>query len=132
MWQRIQTIFLLIAALAAIAFIFLPIAEKEQAVLLFVKYDIIATSVSVAIALLGFFTITQYKNRKLQMRFCFIIILLAIILFGASFNAANIYSDNIRYEFVAGVPLIIIISTILARRNINKDEALVKSMDRFR
>ncbi|MFI5172205.1 MAG: DUF4293 family protein [Chitinophagales bacterium] len=131
MWQRIQTIFLLIAAAAAIAFIFLPLAEFEGN-LFYAKNDIISSAIAVAIALLNFFIISQYKDRKLQLRFCAIVLVLSIALMGASILAATKYSEYVRFEFAAGIPVLIIIAVFMARRNIKKDDDLVKSMDRFR
>jgi FtsH-binding integral membrane protein len=129
MWQRIQTLFLVIAALAALAFLFVPICVVND-ITITGKNNTIATSVAIAIALLSVFIISQYKDRKLQMRFTLINALITIVLAVLSFLAAS--EGSPRFEFALGVPVFILIALLLAYRNIKKDEDLVKSMDRFR
>ena len=130
MWQRIQTVFLLIAAIAAIAFIFLPVGENE--IFFKVMDDTITAAISVATGLLSLFTITQFRNRKLQIRMCMLIVLFALVMIISAYFQVNNLSYQPLYHFLAGVPIVIIISALLARRNIKKDDALVRSMDRFR
>lgn len=131
MWQRIQTIFLAIAAIASFSILFLPLAEFNG-VHLTGKGDVLVTVVSIAILLITLFNITQFRDRKLQLRLCFIAIILSLGLLAACYYASQQYSDNVNYMVVAGVPSIAFFATILARRNIRKDDKLVKSMDRFR
>lgn len=131
MWQRIQTVFLFISALAAIAFLFVPVGRIDTATVLG-KNDVIAAAIAIGIALISLFIISQFKDRKLQLRFCKLNILFTCVLLGTSlFRALNTYSEP-RYEFAIGMPLLIIIALFLAQRNIKKDDDLVKSMDRFR
>ena len=130
MWQRIQTVFLGIAAIAAIVFLFLPIAEKD-AILLLAKGDIIVTSLCIAITLIALFAISQFKDRKLQLKLCLINVVLSFALMAASFIAATRFGNE-NFLIALGIPLVILITTVFARRNIKKDEDLVKSMDRFR
>jgi len=131
MWQRIQTIFLLVSILAAVLFLFLPIADLEG-VVLYAKDDMITTALAIAVALISLFIISRYKNRKLQMRLCMLNMLVAVALFGAALIAATRFSEYVHFEFAAGIPVVIIIALFFARQNIKKDEDLVKSMDRFR
>lgn len=131
MWQRIQTIFLLISVIAAVAFLFIPLAELEGDVL-FGKNDIACTAVSIAIALISLFAIMQYKNRKLQMRLCKINIGLSVALFIVAMINATRFSEYVHFEFAAGIPVVLVIALFFAHRNIKKDDDLVKSMDRFR
>ncbi len=131
MWQRIQTIFLLISAAAAAAFLFLPLAELEEDIL-YAKNDIVSTAIAVSIILLSGFTILLYKDRKLQIRFCLINIILSVALLVAAIIAATTFSEYVHFEFAAGIPVVITIAQFFARRNIKKDDDLVKSMDRFR
>lgn len=131
MWQRIQTIFLLISVLAAIVFLFIPLAELEGDVL-YGKNDIASTAISIAIALISLFAIVQYKNRKLQMRLCRINIVLSVVLFVVAMISATRFSEYVHFEFSAGIPVVLVIALFFALRNIKKDDNLVKSMDRFR
>lgn len=131
MWQRIQTIFLIISVIAAIAFLFIPLAELEGDIL-FGKNDIACTAISIAIALISLFSISQYKNRKLQMRLCKINMGLSVALFVVAMLSATRYSEYVHFEFAAGIPVVLLIALFFALRNIKKDEDLVRSMDRFR
>ena len=131
MWQRIQTIFLLVSALASLAYLFVPIATVDE-LAIYGKEDVISTAIAIGIALLSIFIISQFKDRKLQIRFCRISVLLAVSLAATSVFAAMQNSGTPNYAFAVGVPILIIIALLLAYRNIKKDEDLVKSMDRFR
>lgn len=129
MWQRIQTLFLVIAALAALTYLFVPIGEVNDMTITG-KNNTIATAVAIAIALLSVFIISQYKDRKLQMRFTLINVVITIVLAVLSFLSAS--EGTPRFEFALGLPVFVLIALLLAYRNIKKDEDLVKSMDRFR
>ncbi|MBK7037770.1 MAG: DUF4293 domain-containing protein [Bacteroidetes bacterium] len=130
MWQRIQTVFLALAAIASILFLFLPISERDG-LLLLAKGDILVTSLCIAIALIALFAISQFKDRKLQLKLCFINLILGVALTGASFFASTKFGDE-NFPIALGLPIAILICNGFARRNIKKDEDLVKSMDRFR
>lgn len=131
MWQRIQTLFLVIAALAGAAYLFVPIAEVYGKDLLG-KDDLITSAVAVAVVLLSLFAITQYKNRKLQMTMCLVTMVFAFSLAGTAAFTASQSGGTPRYEFAAGVPILAFVALFFAWRNIKKDDDLVKSMDRFR
>lgn len=139
MWQRIQTIFLLIATFASISYLFVPLVSYPDGTQWFAKNDIISAGIAIAISLISLFDIFLFKNRKLQMRLCVISILLSIALVIAviyttlDFLApSNDMIGNKRYEFIIGIPFVIVLALFFARRNIKKDEDLVKSMDRMR
>lgn len=125
MWQRIQTIFLVLAGIIAIAFLFLDIADDTTG-----KDNIAASAVAVGIALLQGFIIAMYKDRKVQMRFCYTTMFLALLL--ALLTYLQTDAPNPRYPIIFGIPAAIIIAAFLARVNIKKDDDLVKSMDRMR
>ncbi|MEZ5012835.1 MAG: DUF4293 domain-containing protein [Chitinophagales bacterium] len=131
MWQRLQTLLLLLCIAAALVFLFLPLAELEEDIL-YAKNDIFSTAISVAIILLSAFTIFLYKDRRLQMRICVINIFFSVALLVAAIIAATTFSEYIHFEFTAGIPVLILIGQYLAYRRIKKDEDLVRSMDRFR
>ncbi len=125
MWQRIQTVFLVLAGIIAVAFLFLDIADGVQG-----KDNIFAAAVAIGIALLQGFIIAMYKDRKVQMRFCLTTMMLALVL--GLFAYVRTEGDNLRLPIIIGVPVAIFISALLARYNIKKDEDLVRSMDRMR
>lgn len=125
MWQRIQSIFLALAAIAAIAFLFVDIADGITG-----KDNVAASAVAVGIALLQGFIIAMYKDRRVQMRFCATTMLLAAVMAALAYMKTD--GENLRLEFIFGIPAVIMITSFLARYNIKKDEDLVKSMDRMR
>ncbi len=139
MWQRIQTIFLLIAAITSISYLFVPLVSYPNGTEWYAKDDMIAASIAIATGLISMFAIIQYKNRRLQMRLSVISILLALALIITVVYATLDFLapskdliGNKHYEFIIGIPFVVILALFFARRNIKKDEDLVKSMDRFR
>ena len=146
MIQRIQSLYLLLAAAAGFGLLGLPFASSNEAVSapsmfadrLYSIQDQIALlvifSVAAALALAGIFL---FNNRSLQMRLAqisfianFIGLLLAIILFiqDPVMSSATKVDDS----WGLYLPLISLVFLILALRSINKDDKLVRSMDRLR
>lgn len=156
MWQRIQTIFMALTAILMIASIFVPIWEKsgeEQRVTLtaleisYVRATDTApettTTVYLAVlaglvALLSSYAILSFKNRMLQIRLnainSFFIALFVGLSFYWIYTAEDWFRPGDHGSYLTGtyLPLIALISTILASRFIKKDEQLVRSMDRLR
>jgi hypothetical protein len=88
------------------------------------------------VSLISLTSIFLYKKRTLQIRLCIYNI---ILLFGLTgllafyiFDAANALNADIVFKFSITFPVISIILTYLAFRNIRKDDAIVKSLDRIR
>ncbi|MGX5820216.1 DUF4293 domain-containing protein [Chitinophaga lutea] len=149
MIQRIQSIYLLLAAVAGG---FMGSFDLWQAKYLrgatpVVDYFRATSSYLVFILLmistiLAFVTIFLYKNRKLQFRLTVLNILLAIavlILIYVKVQAtANTLTANgannlqATYLFPAFLPVVVIVLLFLAARGIYRDEKLVKSYDRLR
>lgn len=139
MIQRIQTIYLFFASLCGWALFGLPFATATQATQgifedgRFNIYDnigllVLAGTVS-AIALLSIFL---FNNRKLQMNIGKVNMILG---FGLMAWASYWFLEVINIaDFGAGLvmPLLVLILTFLANRNILKDEKLVRSADRLR
>jgi hypothetical protein len=158
MIQRIQTVFLFLAILAAIALFFYPIAGiySDTVAYKFYVYELKnmvpgETSMfsfmttfpllllNILVAAISLVCIFLYKNRVLQARLVRFAILFNIILIGLIFFVyARIIETNFLvspdYLDEAGVyfPLISLIFLILANRYILKDEKLVRSVDRLR
>lgn len=89
------------------------------------------------IAVLSLITIFLYKNRKLQLRLVFGILVLTVVVFVSMYllSFGNNYTDVDTHESVlngAGIPLAILVFAVLAYRRIGKDEKLVRSLDRIR
>ena len=146
MIQRIQSIFLLLAAAAGFGVLAMPFAstnEGVQASSLFADKvysigDNLGLLVLFAVAgALSLAAIFLYNNRQLQMkigRFALIAGILGIVLAGALFwqDLANIANSAIDGGFGAYLPALFLVFMGLALRAIKKDEALVRSADRLR
>lgn len=136
MIQRIQSIYLFLAAVAAIAFLFVPFGKLNmngatvviQASLV-IYFDILCgliTTVSII-------SIFLFKNRILQMKVITLAILLSVALIGLTIYEIVTRQTN-QYQFGPAViiPLFVLIFNFLAYKGVKHDEQLVKSMDRLR
>jgi D-alanyl-lipoteichoic acid acyltransferase DltB (MBOAT superfamily) len=147
MIQRIQTVYILLSAILIGLLFSLPFAEivfNNQLYLFdirgIVKNDTIQENgLPIAlfitlILLLHVFTVFIYKKRRLQIRILIFSILLMLGLFGLFyFFAYNSFDDaQVSFKIAVAFPLIAIILDYLAIRNIGKDEALIRSIDRIR
>ena len=146
MLQRIQSIFLALAAAASFGALGLPFATTTQAVKGSMIFSDGAYSVQDQIALLVLFAvggalslagIFLFRNRATQMRlsiFALIANLIGIV-FGVIFfmqNSNDVGDNMIKDGIGAYLPIAALVFLLLAYRFINKDEKLVRSMDRLR
>ncbi|MFN0274859.1 MAG: DUF4293 domain-containing protein [Chitinophagales bacterium] len=131
MIQRIQSVYLLLAAIICVAFLFVPAGSNVSGDII-PEQNSISAALSIATAFLSLAAIFLFKNRKLQLRICFICIALLLV------TMANVYSTITKPEgehsisYFFATPLVAAILFFLASRAIRKDEELVKSMERFR
>lgn len=145
MIQRIQTIYLLFAALSSASTLLFPFfsgAAANSSFLadgLYNTNDHIALIGIVTIAILdALMTIFLFKNRKQQALFALATALanLLIIVFMLGILSTQIDLTNLFSTLSLGIgsltPLVGTLAALLARRSILADEALVKSMDRLR
>jgi len=158
MLQRIQSVFLLLAFLAAVTLFFIPLAGiyAPTATYKFYIYEFknmvpgepslftFMTTfplllLNLLVAVLSVVCIFLYKNRVLQMKIVRLTILLNIVIIGLIFLVyAKIIETNLLtspdYLDEAGIyfTLISLVFLILANRSIMKDEKLVRSADRLR
>ena len=125
MLQRIQTIFMLIAfTLLSFASFF---GFDGDFSLTFVGFSVAS--------LLVFINIFLFKNRKLQIRLNYLVILLILIVSGLSFYQSGILSGEKKFsekDIEWLIPLVSIVFLLTANKYIKRDEALVKSVDRIR
>ncbi|HVD98406.1 MAG TPA: DUF4293 family protein [Cytophagaceae bacterium] len=83
-------------------------------------------------------TIVQYKNRKLQMLLCSVLLLLVSFILGSYFIAIPtakslmLTPSDGNYQIGYFLPMIDLALVLAARYYIRKDEELVKSVDRIR
>ena len=131
------------AAAAALALYALPMAttvEAQPASALFTDADfdvqdgpVMMVTFGLA-ALMMLVAIFLYNNRILQMNITKIAVFVALV--GIGFGVYQLYADQATKlaepAMGAALPILVLILGILASRYINKDEKLVKSIDRLR
>ncbi len=144
MIQRLQSIFLFLGALCFGASYTLPFATSSQQVSGIFEdqqYKINDHIALLILAALGFFiglmAIFLYNNRKLQLKLAYLGATLAIILPVVAVliytnHTANLQNVNVEDGMGLYLPIPILAFFLLSARYINKDENLVRSMDRLR
>ncbi len=152
MWQRKQTVFLLLAVAAIILCLLMPVATLKPTELggtgaTVYNLGVVAngayrlglsSALAVLLALAGVLAVVAiftYKNRKLQMRLCSLSMLMLALWY--VWLALSILSNgnsqtSLSLAFGSCLPLVAFILDWLARRGVKADEALVRSMDRIR
>jgi len=154
MWQRIQTVFLVIAILSLLVSIFLPIwvtneTDGDRHVLYAMHYSIIENGnqstiyfpysltavfaiASITVALIE---IGKFKNRMLQMKLG---ALNSLFLVG-TIGCAVYFASDLMKAFQGGdyglglwLPGVAVLANLLANRFIRKDEKLVRDSERLR
>ncbi len=155
MIQRIQTLYLLFAAILMSLTLFFPLATITYGgnEIVLKAFTIVSTGSEIRSqlplylgcmlavpTLMSIITIFLYKKRMLQLRLCVSQIVLqvgALAFIGVyCYRVYDVVSEVSKgifsLELVSILPIIAIIFTILAIRGIAKDEALVRSLDRIR
>jgi uncharacterized membrane protein len=140
MIQRIQSLWLLLSAICALAALKLSfytgnINTEKQSVTQYHELNglenIWLNILTIAVAVLCFTAIFLYKQRKLQQRICLIILLLEVLVMYVYYRLTK--------QFVVGTFSIgailqptLMISVILALLGIRKDERIISESDRLR
>ncbi len=136
MLQRIQTIYLLLAALTSGGLIFIfKLWEDQSGQTVFVEDVLAVLALTLVSAFISFVAIFLFKNRKLQFVLGRLNILLNLILLGLFvYWSLNISGESNISEKGIGmlIPVFSIVFLVLANKAIKKDEDLVKSVDRLR
>ena len=147
MIQRIQSLYLLIAAILVALLFFLPFAEitKDGVIYLFnlkgiflqgavFENGIPIMSLAGIILVMHFFAILGYKKRIRQIRLIAYTIIVLMGLFGMFFFVAyySYSGEQTSFKISHVFPIVAIILDYLAIRAIRKDEALIRSIDRIR
>ena len=134
MIQRIQSIYLVIAAILAgsSVFVFDLLKTTNNTIYTFDKlYILLGIITSTILSLVSIF---MFKNRKLQfvmnrLNIILNFILLAVFMYGS----LNSPGEDVSSEKGVGIlPIISIVLLVLANKAIKKDEDLIKSVDRLR
>ena len=144
MIQRVQTIYLLIAAILSLGLVFifnLWITVDEQTFFAIDAFKVKDLSIKLipvffmGSGLLSLITIFKFKNRKLQFVLVRLNILTNLILLGfLVYHLLNLSGETVVSEKGIGsfLPIVVIVLLAIANKAIKKDEDLVKSVDRLR
>ncbi len=147
MIQRIQSIFLFLAAACAFALFAVPFGTTTEAVAASELYQDSVYNIHDSVALLALFcvagglafiSIFLFKNRKTQLLLARLAIIanvigfIMVIIFYMN-NAADLQAGQDQENILGfSLPIAFLVFAILAMRFIGKDEKLVGSMDRLR
>lgn len=146
MLQRIQSLFLFLAAVAFGLLFIWPFAISDQtdsnlfADKLYNVQDHILLIVMTALGLLSaMVAIFLFRNRALQSKiayfpiiFSILIPVMAVVFYTNQSGDSQVAASAIEDQAGMYLPVVSLIFGILALRSINKDEKLVRSMDRLR
>ncbi len=143
MIQRIQTIYLILAAIVAGGLIFVfniwTVSDNTLFAQDFMQVvDVKQKAIPVLFilsSLISLITVFQFKNRKLQFVLGRVVILINLLLLGLLIYLMLTLSGEASVsEKGIGMflPIIVILLTVFANKAIKKDEDLVKSVDRLR
>ncbi|MBK6938072.1 MAG: DUF4293 domain-containing protein [Chitinophagaceae bacterium] len=139
MIQRKQTLWLLLATVAAVLTFMFPFATGEELIKENMKqnteitagsnfFTLILSIVTIGISAISIF---MFKDRKLQLRLCLFGLLIAIsilVLYVLEMNKLVTSTPALW----AILPVVIIVCYFFAFRGIRSDEKLVKSLDKLR
>lgn len=133
MLQRIQSIWLLLAAIFAFLTFELPFyqAAVVQGGVINAQSTIWLTVTAALSGALAFINIFFFNNRKLQLRLCVFGMVLTIIFLALCFMQITRFTNG-SLALSCIIYFAIAAFYILAARSIWKDEKLIKSMDRLR
>lgn len=137
MLQRIQTVWLLLAGVAAFLTIRLPfyVGIQDPAIpyheLNALTGGLLILLVTISIGAISFITIGLYKSRTTQLRLCVTGVLLEALLIFLYYRQLSAFTLG-TYALTAILHLCIVFFFVLAARGINKDEKLIKESDRLR
>ena len=131
MIQRIQSIYLLVAAISMSLISFKVTVYTLNETLFMAQDDTKMFILTIVGALFSLFCLFMFKNRKFQMKLIRLTILIQMIIGVRLFMVFN------KFEVVLNNSLLFLvaftlIALIMAYRSVKKDEDLVRSVDRIR
>ncbi len=146
MLQRIQSIYLFLAAIASALTIFLPLARFCDGRIIAMLYsypsDISSPLIysllifSIFAVVIAFIAIFGYKNRKRQMKWCNSLIMASVFFYICyafiCYKVVSGGSFTYRPTIWVALPFISIILAYLGKRGIKHDEEKVRAADRIR
>lgn len=141
MIQRIQSVWLLLAAAAAFLSMQFPfysgnIVDAGQAkhfAYFTAKSHTLLTILTAGVGIAALVAIFLFKNRKQQFRITLITLLVSVINLVLFFTQSKTFVPGEgNYNLTAIFAIIVPVFLIMAMRGIRRDEKLVKSLDRLR
>ncbi len=148
MIQRIQSLYLLVAAILCGITVFAPLAwfgsEQQMAVLhaftlesadSVVKMPVWTGILLIITTLLPAVTIFLFKNRMLQVRLCVVEVILnigSLLMMGYTYFTLGGAAASQGVKPAIALPLIALVFVLLAAKAAFRDEMLVKSLNRIR
>jgi hypothetical protein len=141
MIQRIQSVWLALAAICGFAMAKVPLFAAtlpDGTVRHFLATEsLLSFALAVGIATLATVTIFLFKNRKTQLQLVWLGILLSAVVIGLQVYSVEGFKTSTNmtqgtYQWGGLLPIAMLIFLILAARGIRKDEKLIKSLDRLR
>jgi hypothetical protein len=136
MIQRIQSIWLLLASACAFLSLKLPYysgtsSDGIPSSRLTASDNIYIMILTIAVAVLSLVTIFLYNNRGLQLRLCFLGLLMEGLIIFLYYREINTYLDG-TYALSALLQGCIVLFLFLAARGINNDRKIIKDSNRLR
>jgi hypothetical protein len=136
MLQRIQTIWLLLASACAFAglkfsfYLGMLTGSAEQT---FINgfYNFPLTLLTIVIGVLTLSSVFLYSNRKLQIRFCIISILLEGLVIFLYWNEMKKFASG-TLSLTAVLQILVLLFVSLAIKGISKDNKIIAESDRLR
>lgn len=142
MIQRVQTLWLLIAAIAIFLTLKLSfysgtltntstIVTKDLFHKMVASDNLLIMVLSSALGSALVINIFLFKHRMLQFRICILAILLEVLILFLYYRETKLYTNG-TLDIWAIFHLVVIVALILAARGIYKDEKLIKDSNRLR
>lgn len=130
MIQRLQSIFFFLAAVCALCVLFFPVVNHAD-VLQTAKENSVLFILSIIAATVFIIAIFLFKNRPFQMNVGRLGLLMSLVLLVLIAYYENV-DGSFNVQWGAFLPVLGLVLGSLGVRYVNKDEKLVKGMDRLR
>ncbi len=139
MIQRIQTLWLTLAAFAALLTLKFSFYSGNKADATVVKKWVELTAVTnfiilvltVGVAVTAIIVIFLYKDRKMQFRLTLLSLVISVLNLILYYNETKKFIEG-NFDFTALISLVIPVLLFFAARGIYRDNKLIKSADRLR
>jgi len=131
MWQRIQTLFMLIAAVLMVVHLIIPSGSIEETAI-YTLDNILATILSCLAIVLALAAISMFKNRKRQLILNWISTAAIAVLYILWMLGTDRSEETYQVEWGMYLPGFAALFLLLANFRIRKDQNMVDSMDRLR